>query len=189
MIYAVSLFMLAVGLAMDAFSVALTDGMIIPNVKLRSALKIGLFFGVFQAVMPCIGYLLGKGFLRYIQSIDHWIAFVLLSLIGVNMIREAVTKQEETQALDKDPLDNKVLLVLAVATSIDALAAGVTLITIPIPILVCALVIGAVSFVLSVFGVYLGKKCGNLFGNKAEIAGGIVLILIGIKILIEHLFF
>ena len=186
--YIISLFLLAVALAMDAFSVAVTDGIVIPEVRFRNALKIGAFFGLFQAAMPCIGYLLGMSVAKYIEHIDHWIAFGLLALIGINMIREALTEREE-EASAKNPLDNKVLFLLAIATSIDALAAGITLITMPISIFISALVIGAVSFVLSVAGVFIGKKCGNLFGNKAEIIGGVVLILIGAKILIEHLFF
>ncbi len=190
MIYMISLFMLALGLAMDAFSVAVTDGVMVPDLKLRGALKIGAYFGVFQAVMPCIGYFLGVGLIRYIESIDHWIAFILLLIIGVNMIREAFKNDDsEENSPPKDPLGNKTLFILAVATSIDALAAGVTLITMPQSIMVSALVIGTVSFVLSVAGVYIGKKCGDLFGNKAQVAGGIVLILIGTKILAEHLFF
>lgn len=185
-----SLLLVSLSLAMDAFSVAVTDGIVIKNLKFRNALKIGLFFGVFQAAMPCIGWLLGYGFIRYISAIDHWIAFGLLALIGTNMIIEAV-RGEEKEDSGKNPLDNKVLAVLAVATSIDALAVGITFATVGayINIFVSSAVIGVVAFVCSVCGVYIGRKSGDLFGGKAELAGGLVLIGIGAKILIEHLFF
>lgn len=174
---------------MDAFSVAVTDGIIIKNLKFRYALKIGLFFGVFQAVMPCIGWLLGRGLLRYIQAIDHWIAFGLLAFIGTNMIVEALKAEKENTDDGKDPLDNKVLTLLAIATSIDALAVGITFATIGayINIFVSASIIGVVALVCSVAGVYIGRKSGGLFGGKAELAGGAVLIIIGLKILTEHL--
>lgn len=182
---------IALGLAMDAFSVAVTDGIIIKNLKFSNALKIGLFFGIFQAVMPCIGWLLGFGFIKYIKTIDHWVAFGLLAFIGINMIVESLKDDDDDKSSDKNPLDNKVLTVLAVATSIDALAVGITFATVGsyINIFVSAAVIGAVALVCSVVGVYIGKKFGDLFGGKAELAGGTVLLIIGLKILIEHLFF
>lgn len=185
-----SLLLVAVGLAMDAFSVAVTDGIIIQNLRFRNALKIGLYFGIFQAVMPCIGWALGIGFIQYIQGFDHWIAFILLALIGGNMIREALKGEpEEEVKSSRDPLGNKTLFFLAIATSIDALAVGVTFATVGQPILISALIIGLVSLILSVSGVYIGRKFGDLFGGKAEIIGGAVLIGIGLKILIEHLWF
>lgn len=178
---------------MDAFSVAITDGIVLNKaLKFRNALKIALFFGAFQAVMPCIGWGLGINFKSYIESIDHWIALVLLGFIGGKMIYEGLKNDvdaEEDEENNKNPLDNKVLTMLAVATSIDALAVGVTLATTDFPILTAAGVIGAVAFVISVIGVYIGNKFGNLFGNKADIVGGLVLVGIGVKMLIEHLFF
>ncbi|MDD6213961.1 MAG: manganese efflux pump MntP family protein [Firmicutes bacterium] len=184
----ISVFLIAIGLAMDAFSVAVTDGIVIGRVKARQAIKIGLFFGVFQFFMPCIGFLLGTAFARYIKAFDHWVAFILLVFVGGKMIFEALTEKDEAEAV-KDPLSNKTLTVLAIATSIDALAVGVTFATVEIPLFAAAAIIGVVAFVLSFAGVYIGSKCGNLFGNKAEIAGGVVLVGIGVKILVEHLFF
>ena len=183
-----SLLLIAFALAMDAFSVALTDGMIIKNLRFNNALKIGLFFGVFQVIMPCIGWFLGCGFINYIRAIDHWIAFVLLGFIGVNMIVESV-KGEDDDSSEKDPLNNKVLALMAVATSIDALAAGITFAIEGtfVNIFVSSGIIGIVALVCSVCGVYIGRKSGKLFGSRAELVGGIVLILIGLKILIEHL--
>lgn len=178
---------------MDAFSVAVTDGIILKNkLKFANALKIGLFFGVFQAIMPCIGYLLGFKFKAYIESIDHWIALILLGFIGGKMLYEGIRSADETEDIktEQNPLDNKVLTVLAVATSIDALAVGITLATLSgLPIYFSASVIGIIAFVISVVGVYIGSKFGNLLGNKADIIGGLVLVGIGVKILIEHLFF
>lgn len=184
----ISLLFIAFSLAMDAFSVAITDGMTIKNLKFRNALKIGAFFGIFQAIMPCIGWLLGCGFINYIKAVDHWVAFGLLGFIGVNMIVESI-KGDDEKADDSNPLDNKVLAVLAVATSIDALAVGITFASVGtfISIWVSAAIIGIVAFVCSVCGVYIGRKSGHLFGNRAELIGGTVLILIGLKILIEHL--
>lgn len=185
----ISLLLIALGLAMDAFSVAVTDGIIIKELKFKNALKIGLYFGLFQAIMPCIGWVLGIGFIQYIQNIDHWIAFILLTLIGGNMLYSALKGSDDDVRTDRDPLAHKTLFFLAIATSIDALAVGVTFATMQQPIISSALVIGVVSLVLSTCGVYIGKKFGDLFGNKAELIGGAVLIGIGIKILVEHLFF
>lgn len=184
----ISLMFISFSLAMDAFSVAITDGMTIKNLKFGNALKIGAFFGIFQAIMPCIGWLLGCGFINYIKAIDHWLAFALLGFIGINMIVESF-KDDDNKNDNSDPLDNKVLAVLAVATSIDALAVGITFASVGtfISIWVSSAIIGAVAFVCSVCGVYIGKKSGHLFGNRAELIGGIVLVVIGLKILIEHL--
>ncbi len=186
------MFFIAVGLAMDAFSVAVTDGIILnKTLKLRNAVKIALFFGIFQFIMPCIGWGLGINFKVYIERFDHWIALILLGFIGGKMLYEGIRNgnAEEETVSDKNPLDNKVLTMLAVATSIDALAVGVTLAASDFPILTAASVIGVVAFVLSTVGVYIGNKFGDLFGNKADIVGGLVLVGIGIKILVEHLFF
>lgn len=178
---------LGLGLAMDAFSVSVSDGIIIGKAKLSQAAKIALFFGFFQFIMPVIGFAAGSTFADIIKDFDHWVAFVLLAFIGAKMLYEAITKREEEQI--KDPLALKTLLVLAVATSIDALAVGVSLAATSSPVFVSSVIIGIVTFLISGAGVMLGSKCGDLFGNKAEIAGGSILIIIGLKILIEHLFF
>ncbi len=195
----ISVFFIALALAMDAFSVSITSGMILKKARLGAAAKIGLFFGGFQFLMPCAGYLLASVFSELIISCDHWIAFALLAFIGGRMIYEAVRGDDEAEEI-KNPLDNKLLTMLAIATSIDALAVGVTFATMgmhiaagvglmELSLLVASGIIGVVAFVLSGTGVVIGAKFGNLFGNKAEILGGLVLIGIGLKILIEHLFF
>lgn len=195
----ISVLFIAVALAMDAFSVSITSGMVLKKVKVSASSKIGLFFGVFQFVMPCIGYFLGSAFASLITSFDHWIAFILLGFIGGKMLYEAIKDDEKEEENIKNPLDNKLLTMLAIATSIDALAVGVTFATMgmqvvspctfsQLALLQSAGIIGVVAFLISVIGVRIGGKCGNLFGNKAEILGGIVLIGIGVKILIEHLF-
>lgn len=194
----ISVFFIALALAMDAFSVSITSGIVLKKVNASAAVKIGLFFGGFQFLMPCVGYLLASMFSNLITAFDHWIAFILLAFIGGKMIYEAVKEEEEEEI--KNPLDNKLLTMLAIATSIDALAVGVTFATMGMHILTgigfCTLslvaasgIIGVVAFVLSGAGVIVGAKSGNLFGNKAEIFGGLVLVGIGLKILIEHLFF
>ena len=195
----ISVLFIAAALAMDAFSVSITSGMVLKKVKVSASSKIGLFFGVFQFVMPCIGYFLGSAFASLITSFDHWIAFILLGFIGGKMLYEAIKDDEKEEENIKNPLDNKLLTMLAIATSIDALAVGVTFATMgmqvvspctfsQLALLQSAGIIGVVAFLISVAGVHIGGKCGNLFGNKAEILGGIVLIGIGVKILIEHLF-
>ena len=195
----VSVLFIAAALAMDAFSVSITSGMVLKKVKMSASSKIGLFFGVFQFVMPCIGYFLGSAFASLITSFDHWIAFILLGFIGGKMLYEAIKGDDKEEENIKNPLDNKLLTMLAIATSIDALAVGVTFATMgmqvvspctfsQLALLQSAGIIGVVAFLISVAGVHIGGKCGNLFGNKAEILGGIVLIGIGVKILIEHLF-
>lgn len=178
------LFILAVGLAMDAFAVAVCKGLAIRELKVRQALLVGLWFGLFQGLMPAAGYLLGSAFTGLVQSVDHWIAFVLLSIIGGNMIREGVRGDEE----DCDPsLSFHVMLMLAVATSIDALAVGITFAFLNVPILAAVLFIGVITFAISAAGVKLGNIFGMRYRAKAEIFGGSVLILIGLKILLEHL--
>ena len=184
----ITLLFIAIGLAMDAFSVAITDGITIKKIKIENALKIGLFFGVFQFGMLFLGNLLGSAFSRYIVAVDHWIAFVLLMFIGGKMFVESIKGGEEEKS-DENPLGFKTLTVLAIATSIDALAVGVSLATMTNNIIFSASVVGIVAFIFSFAGVYIGNKCGDLFGRKAEIVGGVVLMGIGIKILIEHLSF
>jgi putative Mn2+ efflux pump MntP len=148
---------------------------------------IGLFFGAFQAGMPLIGWLLGKQFERYIVSVDHWIAFGLLAFLGIRMIIEAVKEDDEDESENSDKLDLKELTLLAVATSIDALAVGITFAFLKVNILLSVSVIGVTTFTLSVIGVIIGSKFGSKFKSKAEIAGGIILVAIGAKILLEHL--
>ena len=186
----ITLFFTAVGLAMDAFSVSVTDGILLKKIKVSYALKIGLFFGVFQFGMLYLGFLFGSAFSKYITAFDHWVAFFLLALIGGKMIVDAVKNKDEDDFSDeKNPLGFKTLTVLAIATSIDALAVGISFAAINTNVLFCASVVGIIAFLLSFFGVYIGNKCGNVFGNKAEIVGGGVLVFIGVKILVEHLFF
>lgn len=180
-----SLILLSTALAMDAFSVAVTDGMLVKNIRLCDALKIGLFFGFFQFIMPCAGNFFSGLAAGYIEAIDHWIAFLLLSFLGSHMIIESRSQQE----IPKNPLSLYTLTVMAIATSIDALAAGVTLAAVGAPIIFSSLVIGAAAFIFSFAGVFLGRRFGDFLGSKAETAGGIILIFIGVKTLIEHLFF
>lgn len=183
------LFFMGVGLAMDAFAVSVCKGLSMRKVNKKYCIIIGLFFGGFQALMPFIGWLLGKQFESYITSVDHWIAFVLLGFIGGKMVFEAIKDEEESMVVTEldPPLNVKELLVLAVATSIDALAVGITLAFLSVSIVEAMLIIGCVTFVISVIGVYIGNFFGNKYKSKAELAGGIILILIGLKILLEHL--
>lgn len=181
----ISLLFLAVALAMDAFSVSVTDGLVVSNFKITDAIKIGLFFGVFQFIMPCIGNFLASFAASYIESFDHWIAFVLLAFLGIRMIWEAIRGENE---IPQNPLKFSTLFLMAIATSIDALAAGVSLAAISAPIIFSSAVIGIVAFIFSFAGMYIGRKFGDILGSKAEIVGGIILILIGTKTLLEHLF-
>lgn len=181
------LFLIAVGLSMDAFAVSVCKGLCMRKMKYGQATVIALFFGGFQAIMPLIGWFLGKQFEKYITSVDHWIAFVLLGIIGFNMIREAVSKDEETTCDCDERLDLKELLILAIATSIDALAVGITLAFLQVSIVPAVSFIGVTTFVLSFAGVGIGKVFGAKYKNKAELVGGIILIVIGVKILLEHL--
>ncbi len=179
-----SLFIIAVGLSMDAFAVSICKGLALQKINVRKAVTVGAWFGIFQAVMPLAGYFLGRGFRQYITSFDHWIAFVLLTLIGANMIREAVSGREEKES---DSLNVKEMFLLAVATSIDALAVGVTFAFLDVNIVPAVLFIGVITFSISCIGVKIGSIFGTKFKSKAEIMGGAILILMGIKILAEHL--
>lgn len=182
------LFIIAVWLSMDAFAVSVCKGLSTSDVRPLNMLCAGLWFGLFQALMPLIGYLLGVNFSSLIQSVDHWIAFILLSLIGANMIREAVSSKEECEVADTgSSYAFKVMLPLAVATSIDALAVGVSFAFLAADIIPAICFIGVCTFILSAAGVKIGSVFGNRFEKKAEIAGGIILILMGLKILLEHL--
>lgn len=178
-----SLLLLSAALAMDAFSVAVTDGMILNGMRIRDALKIGVLFGFFQFLMPYIGSAISSLAADYIESFDHWIVFILLAFLGIKMIIDSRKEQE----IPKNPLCLSSLLLMAVATSIDALAAGVSLAAVGAPILFSCSVIGITAFAFSFTGALLGRRIGSVLGAKAEIAGGVVLILIGVKTLLEHL--
>ena len=178
------LLLISIGLGMDAFAVAICKGISMKKMDWKKATIIGLYFGGFQALMPLLGYVLGKGFENFVISVDHWIAFTLLGIIGFNMAREAFRNDEEK--ID-DSVCFKSMIILAIATSIDALAIGITFAFLKVNILIAVLMIGIITFVLSVFGTKIGNKFGDRFGSKAEIIGGIILIFIGTKILLEHL--
>ncbi len=181
----VTIIMIAIGLAMDCFAVSITRGATIKTLKINNALKIGLFFGLFQAIMPLIGWLAGLGLKEFISDIDHWIAFGLLSFIGCKMIYESF--KMDTKEKEGDPLNITVLVMLSVATSIDALAVGVTFAFLRVFITSALLIIGVVTFLFSFTGSYIGHKLGHFFENRIEIIGGLILIGIGTKILIGHL--
>ena len=182
----IELFILAVGLSMDAFAVSVCKGLSVRRLKPRHALIAGAWFGGFQALMPLLGWALGRQFESFIKSIDHWIAFALLGIIGANMIRESLKKEDEEL---NDSFSFKVMLPLAIATSIDALAVGVTFAFLSVDIVPAILLIGVTTFALSAAGIKIGNVFGAKYKSKAEFAGGVILILLGIKILIEHLFF
>jgi putative Mn2+ efflux pump MntP len=175
---------IALGLSMDAFAVAVANGFQIKQQHLRHAARIALFFGGFQAIMPVIGWLAGTSVRNFISGFDHWIAFTLLCFIGVKMIYESLTILPDEKV--KNASNISVLLILSIATSIDALAVGLSLSFLKINIITPAAIIGVMTFVLSFMGVYIGKTFGHFFERKLEIAGGIILIGIGIKILIQH---
>ena len=179
------LFLIAVGLSMDAFAVSVCKGLSTQKLKAKHYLTVGAWFGGFQALMPTLGYLLGSSFEMYINKFDHWIAFILLAAIGGNMIKESFEKEEDK--LD-DSFAFKTMLLLAVATSIDALAVGITFALLPdVNIVAAVCFIGATTFILSAVGLKVGNIFGLKYKNKAEFVGGAILILIGLKILLEHL--
>ncbi len=180
-----TMFFLAVALAMDAFAVSIASGVTIQRLHVVHALKIALFFGLFQALMPVVGWLAGLSLRVYIEQVDHWIAFVLLGFIGGKMIYESVKLKKDEKA--SDSLSIYVLLVLSIATSIDALVVGLTFSLLNIVIITPILIIGAVTFLLSFAGVYIGDHVGHFFESRIELAGGLILIGIGTKILVEHL--
>lgn len=182
----IELFLIAVGLSMDAFAVSVCKGLAMPKCTFKKAAIVGLWFGGFQALMPAIGYILGAQFQETIASIDHWIAFVLLALIGGNMIHEALDNDEEEADAS---LNVKTMFLLAVATSIDALAIGITFAFLKVNIIPAVCFIGIVTFIISFAGVKIGNVFGARYKNKAVIVGGIILILLGLKILLEHLGF
>ena len=182
----IAVIMIGVSLSMDAFAVSVLSGTVYKELKVRHALKIAMFFGGFQAIMPLAGHLLAVRVQEYTRNYDHWIAFVLLSVIGVKMIYESFKLENAEKALD--PSKWVPLFILSVATSVDALAAGITLSLIAKSVMAAVLIIGFITFCLSYAGVFVGKKIGHLFENKLEALGGFILIGLGLKILFEHLF-
>ena len=180
------LFLIGIGLSMDAFAVSICKGLSMQKIDKKYTLCIGLFFGDFQALMPLTGYLLGSKFSGYIERFDHWIAFVLLALIGFNMIKES-REEEEEEEKPYAGVNFKELLILAVATSIDALAVGVSFAFLGVHIVPAVTLIGCTTFVLTLVGVWVGNLFGSRYKSRAELTGGIILILIGVKILLEHL--
>ena len=182
-----AIFLTGVGLSMDAFAVSICKGLCMRKIRWAQAFVIALFFGVFQAIMPVIGWILGSSFSAFIEPVDHWIAFVLLALVGGKMLWDAFHEDDEAVECGPEKLDMRELLMLAVATSIDALAVGISLALLNVNIAGAAAIIGLTTFVLSFLGVLIGHRFGARFNKGAAIAGGIVLIAIGLKILLEHL--
>ena len=180
----IDIFLIGVALSMDAFAVSICKGLSVKKVSAKHVLTVGVYFGGFQALMPTVGFLLGYKFESFITCIDHWIAFILLALIGGNMIREALGKDDGNE---NDDFSFKAMLPLAVATSIDALAVGISFAFLGVDIVQAALLIGITTFVLSGVGIFVGNIFGSKYKSKAELLGGVVLILIGLKILLEHL--
>lgn len=185
----IELVLMGIGLAMDAFAVSVCKGLGMSKINRKQTLIIGLYFGGFQALMPFIGWLLGSQFQKYITHIDHWIAFILLAFIGGKMMVEAVREGNEEDVVEvKDaPLDHKEMLMLAIATSIDALAVGITFAFLDTPIIEAITVIGITTMIISIAGVFVGNFFGSRYKNKAEFVGGLILVLLGTKILLEHL--
>ena len=181
------LFLLALGLSMDAFAVSVCKGLATPRVKIKHVALCGLWFGGFQALMPFIGFLLGRAFAVYIESFDHWIAFVLIGIIGIGMIREAFDKEEECDGKNAS-FAPRVMVVMAIATSIDALAAGITLAMPGVNIVLALALIGVITFMMSAVGVKIGNVVGCRFAGKASIFGGTILVIIGLEILITSFF-
>ena len=175
---------IGIGLAMDAFAVSVCKGLAMKKLDWKKVIIISLYFGIFQALMPVLGYCLGSTFSSFVQQVDHWIAFILLAIIGGNMIKDSTDDEEEKR---NDKVDVKTMVLLALATSIDALAVGVTFAFFEVNLWLSISIIGIITFVLSVLGVIIGNKFGDKFQNRAELAGGIILIIIGLKILLEHL--
>lgn len=180
------LLLLAIGLSMDAFAVSVCKGMSMKKMLWKNAFKSGLYFGFFQAAMPLIGYYFGTHFQSAIVNIDHWIAFFLLGLIGLHMIKESFEKETKPEEIN-DSFSFQIMILLAVATSIDALAVGITFAFLKVTILPAVIFIGCITFFCSILGVKIGNSFGIRFKSRAEFTGGIILFLIGIKILLEHL--
>ncbi len=176
--------LIGLGLAMDAFAVSICKGLSMKKMNWKNAIIIALYFGIFQALMPIIGYWLGTTFSSLVENVDHWIAFILLVIIGGNMIKDSFDDECEKR---NEKIDFKTMIILAIATSIDALAVGVTFAFFKTNIVLAVSIIGIITFILSLIGVKIGNHFGDKFQNKAELTGGIILIIIGIKILLEHL--
>jgi putative Mn2+ efflux pump MntP len=181
----ITIIIIAIGLAMDAFAVSIVSGAAYKQLRIKHALRIAFFFGGFQAIMPLIGYLAGSSIKNYIASYDHWVAFGLLSAVGSRMIYESFKIKSVENNLN--PTSILILLVLSIATSIDALAIGITLSFLRVSLVTAVSIIGLVTFVLSYLGVFIGKRFGHFFENKIEAVGGLILIGLGLKILFEHL--
>ncbi len=180
----IELILLSIGLAMDAFAVSICKGISMKRMNWRKALIIGMYFGGFQALMPVIGYFLGTAFESIITNIDHWVAFILLGIIGGNMIKEAFEDESENC---NDDVGFKTMIMLAIATSIDALAVGITFAFLKVNLIAAISMIGVITFVLSIIGTKIGNRFGDKYESKAELVGGVILVLLGIKILLEHL--
>ena len=176
--------LVSIGLAMDAFAVSICKGLSMKAMNWKKAIIIALYFGVFQALMPAIGYLLGATFQELVTKIDHWVAFALLTFIGINMSKEAFAKEKDSYT---DSVEFKSMVILAIATSIDALAVGITFAFLKVNLIIATIMIGIVTFLICLIGVKIGNKFGNKYERKAEAVGGLILILMGTKILIEHL--
>ena len=182
----IEIIILSIGLAMDATAVSMTNGMNDTQIKIKKIVLIGLTFGIFQAIMPLLGYLFGTLFVEFVEQIDHWIALVLLGFLGFQLLREGLSKKDEEEKVKE--LGIKMLFLQGVATSIDALAVGISFASLRVNIVYAVLSIGVITTMLSIIGVLIGKKFGDLLNNKASILGGIILISIGIKIFVEHMF-
>lgn len=180
------LVLLSIGLGMDAFAVSVCKGISMRKMSWKKACIIGLYFGGFQAIMPILGYFFGNSFESFITNIDHWIAFILLLIIGAKMIQEAFQKERDEDEYNED-ISVKTMLILSIATSIDALAVGITFAFFKVDLILAVTLIGIITFILSVLGTKIGNRFGDKYKSKAELAGGIILILIGLKILLEHL--
>ena len=180
----VEITLLGIGLAMDAFAVSICKGLSMKKMNWKNAIIIAFYFGIFQALMPVIGYFLGTTFESLVTKFNHWIAFVLLLAIGGSMVKEAFSKEEENK---NDKVDFKTMSILALATSIDALAVGITFAFFEVNVLLAVTIIGLITFIISIIGVKIGNRFGDKYQSKAELTGGIILILLGIKILLEHL--
>ena len=181
---ALEILLISIGLAMDAFAVSICKGLSMKTMNWKKAIVVGAYFGTFQALMPVIGYFLGVGFESLVTKIDHWIAFVLLVLIGISMLKEAFSKNSEQH---DDSIGFRTMVILAIATSIDALAVGITFAFLQVNMILADIMIGIVTFIICVLGVKIGNKFGDKYERKAEVVGGLILIFMGIKILLEHL--
>ena len=176
---------LGIALSMDAFAVAICKGIALKKTTAKDSIAVGGYFGLFQAIMPMLGYLIGKSFQEIIARYDHWIAFALLTIIGINMVREAIGENNEDN--DESKLNHKEMIILAIATSIDAFVVGITFAFLNVNVIKASVTIGITTFIMSTIGVKMGKICGKKYGKNAEIIGGIILIALAIKIVLEHL--